>query len=534
MNRLILKKLLGSVAALCLTFGAADAQQLTGNYTGSNGNTTDTQRVSATYGDGTTITMSATNSLTYNSFFDGTGIGFSSQRLDSIGSPTGSMYSPTLDPSTTPAVLYNVEAGDCYPTSTALSGTKVCDRGTLTVTFSRAVTDPVMDISGIGGVATGTGTYWWGGTYTTYDNRTQTILNLASPGVTFQATSGSNNLAVTSTSVTSSSTQSGPSCSSLTNSRGETAGCGSVILKGTFTSVTFNVQIRATRIYTDGDTTTTNDNISDDTIALTFSTTPPPAANLQCSSQMYMIAGAPGSFYYTRTLQASGTAGTTNINDWRNSGNSEETASLAVSPTGDRLYSAAIGTANLRVYNVTTNSYTLKTIPGYTAGTDRILRMAVTSTGTGYMMSGTKLWSFAPDGTVSSPITMTLSTLGASTSGLTPTPTISGGNGDFFADSEGNLYMLWSPTDGTSSYLDLFKIKPDGTTYFLGRITDSTLAGKAYGGLATLNGKIYAVSTDGTMVSINLITMSVDPVASALTARNTSDLASCYYPTLAP
>lgn len=514
------------LALIWVLASAAGAQQLTGTYTGASGDTADTQRVMATYPDGTTVTMVASSNLTYNSYFDGTGTAFSAQKLESIGDPTSSMYSPALNTGTTPAALYNVESGVCTPNSSDTSGTSTCDRGTLTISFSRAVTDPVLHISGIGGSAT---TSPWWGLYA--DTRTQMIFNLATPGVTLQSTGTPNNLSVTSTQITSSNTSSGTSCQTRNNSRGTTAGCGSVILKGTFTSVTFNMQIRSTQIAGSG-TNPANNNLADDTVALTVTTTAPPASALQCSTQMYMIGGAPGSFYYTRTLQTNGTAGTTNINDWRQSGDSTETASLGVSPGGDKLYSASISAGTLRIYDVISRTYTTQTIPGFVSG-DRILRMAVTSTGTGYMMSGTKLWSFNSAGVVNAPVTMTLSPNGASTTGFTPAVTINGGNGDFFADSEGNLYMLWSPTDG-SSYMDLFKIKPDGTAYFLGRITDTTLSGKAYGGLATLNGKIYATATDGTMVSIDLVNMTVDPVAGALAARNTSDLASCYYPTLAP
>lgn len=252
-----------ALLALALV-GVAGAYQVPGNYSGPGGaNTTNTAGpVTATFSAPLTIQGQTSNvSLSYFSFPAAGSI--ATARLNSIGAPLATMFSPnTLDVANTPAMYYVVPGTGCTPNSTATGN--ICNAGTLTVTFSRPVTNPIMHVSGIGGISSGTNTNG-----TTYDNRARSIYTIATPGVTFQSLGSPNNLSVTSTQLTSASTDPATSCQATTNGRGTVAGCGTVQLTGTFTSVTFNVQIGVRRIF-GTDTVLTDDTAVADGVSIAF------------------------------------------------------------------------------------------------------------------------------------------------------------------------------------------------------------------------------------------------------------------------
>ncbi|MBW1637741.1 hypothetical protein G3H63_01400 [Microbacterium resistens] len=125
-----------------------------------------------------------------------------------------------------------------------------CDVGQLTITFDRPVTDMVMDVSGIGGFFQATGNSHSRGSF----NATE--WTIATPGVTLASVSpGATNLQIDSANtmrllnsnangncVPAQGTGSG----AIRQPDMDAAGCGSVILKGTFTSVTFNMSAAGT------------------------------------------------------------------------------------------------------------------------------------------------------------------------------------------------------------------------------------------------------------------------------------------------
>jgi len=129
----------------------------------------------------------------------------------------------------------------------------VCkDTSEVTISFDKAVTDPILDVSGLGGYA---GTWARDSTNVPYSYRggfLQQQWNLLTQGVTLQAPAGTNpsNLTITSDSFKPSSRNANGTCYSVTqdfagqtNSTPRTApgACGSVLLRGTFDSVTFRI-----------------------------------------------------------------------------------------------------------------------------------------------------------------------------------------------------------------------------------------------------------------------------------------------------
>ncbi|WP_394940460.1 SdrD B-like domain-containing protein [Psychromicrobium sp. YIM B11713] len=126
----------------------------------------------------------------------------------------------------------------------------VCTVGTLTINFSKPVTDMTMDISGLGGSAFRADGALGRGSFNS------TVWTITSPGVTFASPStGKTNLSVTDTVMQVQNRNTNNLCNANTQERPGTAfasptkdfaGCGSVVLKGTFTSVTFQLGSMAT------------------------------------------------------------------------------------------------------------------------------------------------------------------------------------------------------------------------------------------------------------------------------------------------
>ena len=149
-------------------------------------------------------------------------------------------YTPGLA-STTPVVNLLTEAVNNCPAVGACSGL-----GTITITFSQPVTNPILSLAGIGGEVHILGP----GNVVTGISQLHDILSLTTPGVTLTDLSGAN-LAVSGNQITTNNdnagyrcettTQSDPATGTTLPSAATTAGCGSVRVNGTVTSVTFNV-----------------------------------------------------------------------------------------------------------------------------------------------------------------------------------------------------------------------------------------------------------------------------------------------------
>lgn len=247
-------------------------------------------------------------------------------------------------------------------------------------------------------------------------------------------------------------------------------------------------------------------------------------ALLPCTTNFYALLGSGGTYTTVAALSPTGTQGTTVATVPSGTNN----AALAVSPDGSRLF---VGTSDglLQVFDVVSGTWVASvTIPGNT----RTLRATVTRptaanpNGVGYLSVGTSLYSFQTTSpyTVSAATTITYT----ETSGLTnPVPTVSG-SGDFFADASGNLYLS---VNNAASYLDTFRIDPaTGVATFITRINDANIGTDTYGGYAALNGKVYASSSTGRIIEVDLGNAAVSQTSAANSANASTDLASCSYP----
>lgn len=166
---------------------------------------------------------------------------------------SAAMYTPTITGSPTAKQFENYLTG-CDRTVTFAT---CANRGTITLTFTRAgspanVTNPILNLAGFGGDSS------------TGNSQFASTLTIATAGVTFGAPSaGATNLSVdtANTRVLTTSTRPSTDCNNSTggNSPNGTAGCGSVQLTGTFSSVTFNIGARISQTVGTGTFTAAND-----------------------------------------------------------------------------------------------------------------------------------------------------------------------------------------------------------------------------------------------------------------------------------
>lgn len=149
--------------------------------------------------------------------------------------PPASVFTPSI-PLTTPSKRYQVLNSGC----TFATGTCAA-RGTITLTFSQPVTNPVLHFTGLGS------RYFSGSLAATMGFSALLTLSGSTPaGIAWGTPSaGSTNLAVSGTTLTRSSPGGIPStdCQSLSTEANEVAGCGSVPLVGTVSSVTLNLSL---------------------------------------------------------------------------------------------------------------------------------------------------------------------------------------------------------------------------------------------------------------------------------------------------
>jgi uncharacterized repeat protein (TIGR01451 family) len=149
--------------------------------------------------------------------------------INGVGGITSAQMSPSIA-TTTNALRIDVDALGCGTPPLRCS-----NRGTMTVTFNKPVTNPVLHISGLGGNNGSVD----GSQITNYS----TSFNLTSwtgpsSSVTLAQTASNGNLTVSSSEIRATSTAGGTSCGTA-----PTAGCGSVRVNGTVTSVTFRLDL---------------------------------------------------------------------------------------------------------------------------------------------------------------------------------------------------------------------------------------------------------------------------------------------------
>lgn len=254
-----------------------------------------------------------------------------------------------------------------------------------------------------------------------------------------------------------------------------------------------------------------------------------PNPPLQCASNMYALVGdtTTNGFRSIQSLQPDGTLGALIATIPANGGAinpNELNAGLAINPDGTKIF-ITTRTNRMHVFDVATSTWIADVaIP---SGDSYNVRMAITSAGVGYISSDNQLWQFQTTApyTVSAPVTIN------PVDPSNPGPSTSLSNGDLFSDSQGNLYLLANPlSDGTR--LNLFKLAPNGTSLFLGEL--SGVVSDSYGGFAALPSGIYASSGSGRIIRANLAEFTTLQTAAVNSTRGNSDLASCYYPTIAP
>ncbi len=200
--------LYAALAALLLLFaGYAYANQTPATSSGAG-------PVVKTYPGGMTMTVSETGANT--AFFA------ASAPLNNTGGVTAAMLSPAIAV-TTNAVDFDVTATGC-----SIAVARCANRGNITLTFSSAVTNPVIHISGIGS-NNGTPIY-----HTAFVMSSSDAPTLP----TFTRLAGNTQFTVSSTEIRSTALNGGTNCTA-----GTAASCGSVRINGTFTTVTMQLDL---------------------------------------------------------------------------------------------------------------------------------------------------------------------------------------------------------------------------------------------------------------------------------------------------
>ncbi|WBQ07314.1 Ig-like domain-containing protein [Kribbella sp. CA-293567] len=146
---------------------------------------------------------------------------------------TGQTYDPAIA-RTTPAQDLLVNTGSCAAIGTC------GHRGTLTITFSQPVRNPILHLAGIGGAVT----------QTTNDrvsaqSELHAVLSLTTAGLSLTKVGKGNNLAVGSDSIRPLNPDAGPNCVNTDTGQGPdsvaTAACGSVRVNGVAKSISFDL-----------------------------------------------------------------------------------------------------------------------------------------------------------------------------------------------------------------------------------------------------------------------------------------------------
>ncbi|MBJ7347507.1 MAG: hypothetical protein JHC87_02920 [Thermoleophilaceae bacterium] len=182
-----------------------------------------------TYPSGLTATFSASGQTS-----------MTAANTHAVSNASAAMFSPNSIPVATTVSEVSTDMNGC---TTVANATATCSRGTLTLTFNRPVTNPQINISGLGGAgtvpcsgfgcSTGTALYAMSGTLASSTPAGATLGTL-SAGATNMQISGSTWSAVND--------RLNNVCDAAGASpRQAVGGCGTVSIVGTVTSVTFNI-----------------------------------------------------------------------------------------------------------------------------------------------------------------------------------------------------------------------------------------------------------------------------------------------------
>lgn len=165
--------------------------------------------------------------------------------LTTLGGATAAMFTPNV-PTTTTGIQMQTSGAACNFASNAATSVACPNIGTLTISFSRPVTNPILHFVGLGSVRSVTGD-----TVTiTAARTTHAIASSVPAGATMTLLPGAVNLQTTgggSALDLINPTYNGTNCSTITAPATQLAGCGSVRINGTVTSVTLNVGMSGAR-----------------------------------------------------------------------------------------------------------------------------------------------------------------------------------------------------------------------------------------------------------------------------------------------
>ncbi|MDX6262535.1 MAG: large repetitive protein [Kribbellaceae bacterium] len=157
--------------------------------------------------------------------------------LDATTAGVRGSTAKTYDPAiarTTPAQDLLVNTGTCAAIGTCGS------RGSLTITFSQPVRNPILHLAGIGGAATETTNGRTSG-----QSELHSVLKLTTAGLSLTKVGQGNNLAVSSDTITALNPDAGPNCINTDTGEGPdsaaTAACGSIKVNGVAKSITFDL-----------------------------------------------------------------------------------------------------------------------------------------------------------------------------------------------------------------------------------------------------------------------------------------------------
>lgn len=178
-----------------------------------NTGTSGTNPMVKSYPSGLTTTYATTGNTSING----------SLALNGVGGITSAQMSPAIA-ATTNGLRVDVDTGTC-----PVAVFRCSDRGTVTITFNKPVTNPVLHISGLGGNI---------GTNITMYHASLNLTGWTGPSssVTLSRTAGNTNFTVNSTEIRATTINGGTSCTTA-----PLAGCGSVRVNGTVSSLTFRV-----------------------------------------------------------------------------------------------------------------------------------------------------------------------------------------------------------------------------------------------------------------------------------------------------
>jgi uncharacterized repeat protein (TIGR01451 family) len=171
--------------------------------------------VTKTYPGGTTMQIGVAGANV--AFFN------PSAALNATGGISAAQLSPAIDVATNASDM-DINAAGCLTTVL-----RCANRGTITLTFSHAVTNPVIHISGLGGFSGGGAFYHSALIMSSSDAATLP---------TFSRLAGNTPFSVSTTEIRSSAINGGTTCTAAT-----AAACGSVRINGTFTRVTMQVDL---------------------------------------------------------------------------------------------------------------------------------------------------------------------------------------------------------------------------------------------------------------------------------------------------